>query len=141
MRALARQLKTVLTPPANLSQQLTIRSSAEKNTPNYKLKVTYTAPKTGKKWEDKEVTGKFTQWFNSYGYLQRKEFHQWLTSNIDVLRTAEEDLTRKEKTADRVPVMMPAVSMDQSKSLAATGIDATSPVTASAKKGRSKKKV
>jgi hypothetical protein len=119
--------------------QLTLRSSTQKYGPEYKLKVTYSAPSTGKNWEDKEVTGKFTQWFNSHGYLQHKEFQQWLNSNIDVLKTAQAELSKKEKTSERIPVLMPATQAD-AISTSATGVETASPVSASAKKSRPKKK-
>lgn len=71
-------------------QKLTLKSSSKKHSPTYKLKVTYEAP-SGKKWEDKEVSGSFTQWFNTHGYLQNKELQAWLNSNIDVLATAAKE--------------------------------------------------
>ncbi|KIW77505.1 hypothetical protein Z517_09951 [Fonsecaea pedrosoi CBS 271.37] len=117
-------------------QKLTLRSSAQKYSPVYKLKVTYSAPSTGKKWEDKEITGNYTEWFNIHGYLDRKALQAWLNTNIDVLRNAQEEMAKKDKT-DRIPIMMPAVQADQTT---LTSGAETSPVPASAKKGRSKKK-
>ncbi|OCT48669.1 putative signal peptidase complex component [Cladophialophora carrionii] len=120
-------------------QRLTLRSSTQKYVPEYKLKVTYSAPSTGKNWEDKEITGKFTQWFNTHGYLQHKEFQQWLNSNIDVLKTAQAERSNKEKSSERVPVLMPATKAEEI-STSATGLETASPVPASAKKSRPKKK-
>ncbi|KAH0829349.1 hypothetical protein AYO21_05753 [Fonsecaea monophora] len=117
-------------------QKLTLRSSAQKYSPVYKLKVTYSAPSTGKKWEDKEITGNYTEWFNIHGYLDRKALQAWLNANIDVLRNVQEEMAKKDKT-DRIPVMMPAVQADQTT---LTSGAETSPAPASAKKGRSKKK-
>ncbi|KAJ9615133.1 signal peptidase complex subunit spc2 [Cladophialophora chaetospira] len=129
---------TVFTGVREGGQKLTLRSSTQKHSPDYKLKVTYSAPSTGKKWEDKEINGQFTQWFNTHGFLQHKEFQQWLNSNIDVLGTAHADISKKEKTAERVPVLMPATQAGSPTS--ATGVETASPVPASAKKGRPKKK-
>ena len=84
--------------------------------------------------------GKFTQWFNTHGYLQKKEFQQWLNSNIGVLQTAQEELGKKEKTTERIPVLMPATQPEQDVSTSATGAEAATPVPSSAKKGRPKKK-
>ncbi|OAL18387.1 hypothetical protein AYO22_10707 [Fonsecaea multimorphosa] len=122
-------------------QKLTLRSVSKKHSPEYKLKVTYTAPSTGKKWEDKEISGNYTQWFNTHGYLQRKELQAWLNSNIDVLRNAQEEMARKDKT-DRIPVMMPAVQADQGAEPPTTLSSGAepSPTPAGTKKGRSKKK-
>ncbi|OAP64026.1 hypothetical protein AYL99_03253 [Fonsecaea erecta] len=120
-------------------QKITLRSSAKKHSPEYKLKVTYSAPSTGKKWEDKEITGNYTQWFNIHGHLQHKELQAWLNANIDVLRNAQEETTKKDR-ADRIPVMMPAVQADQILGSTLSSGAETSPMPTSTKKGRSKKK-
>ncbi|OAP54043.1 hypothetical protein AYL99_11803 [Fonsecaea erecta] len=83
-------------------QQITLRSSAKKHSTEYKIKVTYSAQSIGKKWEDKEITGNYMQWFNIHGYLQHKTPLAWLNVNIDVLRNAQEEMTKKDK-ADRIP--------------------------------------
>ena len=73
--------------------QLTLKSSVKKHDPTYRLKVRYEAP-SGKKWEDKEITGKFTEWFNTYGYLQKKEFQSWLSKNIEVVGLADPETVK-----------------------------------------------
>lgn len=70
------------------SPQLTLQSSVQKHTPVYKLKVLFEAP-SGQKWEDKEIEGKFTEWFNEDGYLQHSELKKWLARNIDVVGRAD----------------------------------------------------
>ena len=68
--------------------QLTLQSSVQKHKPVYKLKVLFEAP-SGQKWEDKEVEGKFMEWFNQSGYLQDAKLKKWLASNIDVVGRAD----------------------------------------------------
>jgi hypothetical protein len=70
------------------SPQLTLQSSVQKHSPVYKLKVLFEAP-SGQKWEDKEIEGKFTEWFNEDGYLQHSELKKWLARNIDVVGRAD----------------------------------------------------
>ena len=70
------------------SSQLTLQSSVQKHTPVYKLKVLFEAP-SGQKWEDKEIEGKFTKWFNEDGYLQHSELKKWLARNIDIVGRAD----------------------------------------------------
>jgi hypothetical protein len=122
---------------------LTLRSSAKKHSPHYTLHIIYTAP-SGKTWQDSTVTGSFTTWFNKYGYLDKKEFQEWLCSQIDVLRTMKEEVEKKE---GRVPVLLPAVQADvgyippNMEFSQTTGVENASAVPTSAKKGRPKKKV
>lgn len=126
---------------------MTLRSFAKKYSPIYKLKVTYTAPNTGTRWEDKEIEGSFTQWFNTHGYLQAKELQAWLATNIEVLGQAESDRAKNAKK-ERIPVMMPAKVEEAALDAAAfsSGADAVdgnanaSGVPPSAKKSRPKKK-
>lgn len=68
--------------------QLTLQSSVQKHVPIYKLKVRYEAP-SGKKWEDKEIEGRFMEWFNDAGYLQHAELKKWLANNIEVVGMAD----------------------------------------------------
>ena len=70
------------------SPQLTLQSSVQKHTPVYKLKVLFEAP-SGQKREDKEIEGKFTEWFNEDGYLQHSELKKWLARNIDAVGRAD----------------------------------------------------
>ena len=73
---------------SSLPRQLTLQSSVQKHTPVYKLKVLFEAP-SGQKWEDKEIEGKFMDWFNEDGYLQHSELEKWLARNIDVVGRAD----------------------------------------------------
>lgn len=126
-------------------QKLTLKSSSKKHSPTYKLKVTYEAP-SGKKWEEKEVSGSFTQWFNTHGYLQTKELQTWLNSNIDVLSTAEMEGKTPTKsttaTTNAIDFSTDAAIAALDPSTFASGVDAPNVVspTSTAKKGRSKKK-
>ena len=76
----------MLTSP--LPPQLTLQSSVQKHKPVYKLKVLFEAP-SGQKWEDKEIEGKFTEWFNEDGYLQHSELKKWLARKIDIVGRAD----------------------------------------------------
>lgn len=69
-------------------RQLTLRSSSQKHKPVYKLHVKYEAP-SGQVWEDRELQGDFTDWFNIHGFLDRKAFKQWLANNIEVIGLAD----------------------------------------------------
>lgn len=77
-----------------------LRSFVKKHVPVYKLKVRYEAP-SGKKWEDKEIEGRFTEWFNDAGYLQHAELKKWLANNIEVIGMA--DPKSKNRNEDRTP--------------------------------------
>ncbi|KEF63320.1 uncharacterized protein A1O9_01297 [Exophiala aquamarina CBS 119918] len=127
-------------------QKLTLKSSSKKHSPIYKLKVTYEAP-SGKKWEDKEVSGSFTQWFNTHGYLQTKELQAWLNGNIEVLSTAEKEGKTPSKsttttTTNAIDFSTDAAIAALDPSTFASGVDAPNVVspTNTVKKGRSKKK-
>jgi Microsomal signal peptidase 25 kDa subunit (SPC25) len=73
----------------------------QKHIPIYKLKVRYEAP-SGKKWEDKEIAGRFTEWFNEAGYLRHTELKKWLANNIEVIGMADPQSKKKieEGTSD-----------------------------------------
>ncbi|KIV91816.1 hypothetical protein PV10_06313, partial [Exophiala mesophila] len=133
-------------------QKLTIKSSAKKHSSIYKLKITYEAP-SGKKWEDKEVSTSFTEWFSIQGYLQKKEFQAWLTKNIDVLKVAQSEGKLPSLTNADADTNTPAISdadiVTFGASAFSSGSDAATttmaaaagaPPPQSAKKSRSKKK-
>lgn len=48
----------------------------------------YVAP-SGKVWEDKEIEGRFAQWFSEDGYLRPEEFKRWLACSIEVVGMAD----------------------------------------------------
>jgi Microsomal signal peptidase 25 kDa subunit (SPC25) len=73
---------------ADSTTQLTLQSSVKKHIPVYKLRVCYEAP-SGKRWEDKEIEGRFAKWFNEAGYLQHAELKQWLAKNVEVIGKAD----------------------------------------------------
>lgn len=73
-----------------------MKSSVKKHDPTYRLHVRYEAP-SGKKWEDKQITGKFTEWFNTYGYLDKKAFQSWLAKNIEVVESAAKEASKIEE--------------------------------------------
>lgn len=50
--------------------------------------MTYEAP-SGKKWEDKEVTGSYTEWFNAGGRLEEQALKSWLAGKVDVIGQAD----------------------------------------------------
>ncbi|EXJ77966.1 hypothetical protein A1O3_09125 [Capronia epimyces CBS 606.96] len=127
-------------------QKLTLKSSTRKYDPTYKLKVTYEAP-SGKKWEDKEIEGSFTQWFNTYGYLQKKDLQAWLANNIEVLGLAEnekEKASQGKKSTHSATTIPLKVDDGPEETKTETLSTATEPSavlsTTSAKKGRSKKR-
>ncbi|KAJ9495162.1 signal peptidase complex subunit spc2 [Exophiala xenobiotica] len=130
---------TKVTPP-----QLRLRSSTQKYKPTYKLKVTYEAP-SGKKWEDKEVEGSFTQWFNTYGYLQKKELYSWLAENIEVLGVAQKEGKAKIEAAPAPSAAtiddatLAAISVPEMMSFSSSA-DASPATPSTTKKGRPKKK-
>ena len=103
----------------------------KKHDPTYRLKVLYEAPNTGTKWQDVQVEGKFTEWFNMHGYLDKKEFRQWLARNIEVVGMADPTSTQAgEKKMNEV--------IGESVNTA-SGSD-VSGQTPAAKRGRPKKK-
>ena len=55
-------------------------SSVAKHTPIYNLTVTYQDP-SGKE-EKKEISSRFTRWFDHDGFFVAKPFQQWLASEI-----------------------------------------------------------
>ncbi|KAK5446325.1 signal peptidase complex subunit spc2 [Exophiala xenobiotica] len=125
-------------------QKLRLRSSTQKYKPTYKLKVTYEAP-SGKKWEDKEVEGSFTQWFNTYGYLQKKELYSWLAENIEVLGVAQKEGKAKIEAAPAPSAAtiddatLAAISSPEMMSFSSSA-DASPATPSTTKKGRPKKK-
>ncbi|KIW51051.1 hypothetical protein PV05_09806 [Exophiala xenobiotica] len=124
-------------------QKLRLKSSTQKYKPMYKLKVTYEAP-SGKKWEDKEVEGSFTQWFNTHGYLQKKELHSWLAENIEVLGVAQKEGKAKIESAPSAGAIddatLAAISGPEMMSFSSSA-EASPATPSTSKKGRPKKKV
>jgi hypothetical protein len=92
---------------------LTLQSSVKKHIPIYRLRVRYEAP-SGKKWEDKEIEGRFAEWFNDAGYLQHSELKKWLATNIEVIGLA--DLQGKKTLDKRSPddLLQPAMEIQTS---------------------------
>ncbi|KAJ9643213.1 signal peptidase complex subunit spc2 [Knufia peltigerae] len=128
-------------------QKLTLKSSTQKYKPIYKLKVSYEAP-SGKKWQDREIEGSFTQWFNTHGYLQKKELQSWLAQNIEVLGVAQKEGKAAVEPTTETPAIddatLAAISGAGGMSFSSGADAGTVPIPATpsttAKKGRSKKK-
>ena len=83
--------------------------------------------------EDKQVTGKFTEWFNTYGYLDKKAFRSWLARNIEVVGLAEKEASKNVEKHE--PDAEDTITV-------ASGVDslATAGQATPAKRGRPKKK-
>ena len=113
-----------------------MKSSVKKHDPTYRLHVTYSAPQTGKKWEDKEITTPFASIFNMHGYLDKPAFKRWLASNIEVVGLADpSSLQSGEKKMDEIAdeiVVMGSGGLGE-----ATGAETNA--TTPAKRGRPKK--
>jgi hypothetical protein len=75
-------------------RQLTIRSSAKKHSPLYKLKVKYTSP-ANKVLQEKEIEGSFTSWFSSDGTFHPEPFRRWLAGEIEILSIAAKETSKK----------------------------------------------
>ena len=107
--------------------------------------MTYEEP-SGKKSEDREIEGSFTQWFNTHGYLQKKELQAWLAQNIDVLgkataNTQAGDGTDGGKSLKRSePVLRADNKLPAASTISVSSGVETVPAPRSAKKGSAKKK-
>ena len=60
----------------------------QKYKPVYRLKVCYEA-RSGQKWEDREIEGRFAEWFDADGILQQTQLRKWLAQHIDVIGMAD----------------------------------------------------
>lgn len=100
--------------------QLTLQSSVKRHAPTYRLKVRYEAP-SGKKWEDKEIEGRFAEWFNDAGYLQLADLKKWLANNIEVIGMA--DPQYKKNVEERSPDELVQTAMEPPRS---TGLETPS---------------
>lgn len=103
----------------------------KKHDPTYRLKVSYEAP-SGKTFYNNEISGKFTEWFNTYGYLQKKEFQSWLAKNIEVIGLANpQTATIGEKKYEQLV---------EDTITVASGAESTTGQATPSKRGRPKKK-
>ena len=85
-------------------EQLTLRSSVQKFTTVYNLKVRYEAP-SGQIWQDEEIKGKFVEWFNDAGLLQHEALKQWLAQKVEVVGQAQAfGKSHVQKIENRTPV-------------------------------------
>ena len=110
---------------------MTLQSSVKKYVPIYRLKVRYEAP-SGKKWEDKEIEGRFAAWFDDAGYLQHAELKKWLAKNIEVIGMA--DPQSKSQTEVRSPEEAVQTAIEPPRS---SGLETPS-AAKSARKGKRK---
>jgi Microsomal signal peptidase 25 kDa subunit (SPC25) len=85
----------------------------KKHVPIYRLKVRYEAP-SGKKWEDKEIEGRFAEWFNDAGYLQHAALKKWLANNIEVIGLADPQSKKAFKERSPDDVFQPVVEVRSS---------------------------
>ncbi|KAL1879568.1 signal peptidase complex subunit spc2 [Paecilomyces lecythidis] len=79
---------------AVFASQITVRSSAKKHSPLYKLNVKYTSPE-GRVLQEKDIETSFTAWFSSDGVFHPEPFRQWLAKEIEVLGLASKEAARK----------------------------------------------
>lgn len=87
------------------------------------------------------MSGTFTQWFNTHGFLQTNELQAWLNKNIDVLSTAEKEGKTKGTVTDTPQFSTDAAIAALDPSTFASGADTSDVVSpSSVKKGRPKKK-
>ncbi|GAD94218.1 signal peptidase complex component, putative [Paecilomyces variotii No. 5] len=82
------------TANSELALQITVRSSAKKHSPLYKLNVKYTSPE-GRVLQQKDIETSFTVWFSSDGVFHPEPFRQWLAKEIEVLGLASKEAARK----------------------------------------------
>ncbi|QKX55161.1 uncharacterized protein TRUGW13939_02253 [Talaromyces rugulosus] len=77
-------------------ERITIKSSTQKHSPLYKLKITY-ADKSGKVIQHKEIEAPFTVWFSSEGVFHPEPLRKWLASEIEILSEAEKEIIQETK--------------------------------------------
>ncbi|RMZ79427.1 hypothetical protein DV738_g3310, partial [Chaetothyriales sp. CBS 135597] len=82
-----------------LSFWLTLRSSIKKHEPIYRLHVTYTCSSKNPPvvYQDSDVQGRFAEWFNMYGYIDKPALKNWLAKNIDVIDVRSTGTTKRGK--------------------------------------------
>ena len=78
--------------------QLSIASSVAKHTPIYNVTVIYQIP--GGNEERKEISSRFTRWFDRDGFFVAKPFQQWLASEIPAIGQADPKNAERLKLED-----------------------------------------
>ncbi|KAF9894382.1 hypothetical protein FE257_007885 [Aspergillus nanangensis] len=73
---------------------ISLRSSAKKHSPLYKLRVQYISA-GGKVLEEKKIEAPFTGWFSAEGVFHPAPLRSWLASEIDVLKSAAKEKEKK----------------------------------------------
>lgn len=67
--------------------QLSIATNSAKHTPIYSVTVTYQNSSGNE--EKKEMSSRFTRWFDHDGFFVAKPFQQWLASEIPIIGQAD----------------------------------------------------
>ncbi|KAL5336695.1 microsomal signal peptidase 25 kDa subunit-domain-containing protein [Aspergillus crustosus] len=75
-------------------ETISIRSSAKKNTPLYKLHIQYKSA-SNSTLQDKEIEAPFTNWFSGDGTFFVEPFRKWLAKEVEVLRLAAQEVEKK----------------------------------------------
>ncbi|PWY89277.1 signal peptidase complex component [Aspergillus heteromorphus CBS 117.55] len=75
-------------------ETISIRSSAQKHSPLYKLHIQYKSA-SNKVLQEKEIETSFTKWFAADGTFHPEPLRKWLATEIEVLRLAAKDTEKK----------------------------------------------
>ena len=90
----------------------------------YKLKVRTNHLTKSKPygWDEKEISAPFMRWFSADGYFAAKPFQEWLASEIEVIREANQKRKGDKTSADvEDSIVLPAPSeADSSTALSAS---------------------
>ncbi|PYH97811.1 signal peptidase complex component [Aspergillus ellipticus CBS 707.79] len=75
-------------------ETISIRSSVQKHSPLYKLRIQYKSA-SNKVLQEKEIETSFTKWFAGDGTFHPEPLRKWLSGEIEVLRLAAKDTEKK----------------------------------------------
>ncbi|GLB05031.1 hypothetical protein AtubIFM57258_011062 [Aspergillus tubingensis] len=75
-------------------ETIIIRSSVQKHSPLYKLRVQYKSAQ-GKTLQEKEIETSFTKWFAADGTFHPEPLRAWLAGEIEVLGLAAKETQKK----------------------------------------------
>ncbi|PKY07053.1 hypothetical protein P168DRAFT_324508 [Aspergillus campestris IBT 28561] len=75
-------------------ETISIRTSSKKHSPLYKLHIEYKSA-AGKTLQNKEIETSFAGWFAADGTFHARPLHQWLASEVEVLRLALKEIEKK----------------------------------------------
>lgn len=73
-----------------------------KHTPIYKLKIRTNHLTKSKPygWDEKEISAPFMRWFSADGHFIAKPFQNWLASEIEVIREADQKCNGRKSSGD-----------------------------------------